>query len=137
MNDLNVTSVGRNVYNHSEELNVTGRRREVTFMRIGQHELKILGLLMEKEGRVSFFEVKQKLCGEGRLNWRKMGYDKHHDISVQHKSLVRATKTLEEKGLAIRSGFVSHWNKSKITRIKFLEITKKGKEEYLKRVGVA
>jgi len=106
-------------------------------MRVGQTELKILKILTEKEGRVSFYEVKQTLAGVGELKFRRMGYDKHHDISVQHKAIVRATKTLEEKGLIIRSGYVSPWDNSKLTRIKFLKITEKGKEEYLKRVGVA
>lgn len=154
MNALNVTPHGRNVYNPlrlskrytgttrnvykpTTPLNVTSKRGDVTFMRVGQTELKILKILTEKEGRVSFYEVKQTLAGVGELKFRRMGYDKHHDISVQHKAIVRATKTLEEKGLIIRSGYVSPWDNSKLTRIKFLKITEKGKEEYLKRVGVA
>jgi len=86
----------RNVYKPITPLNVT--TTEVTFMRIGQNELKILELLMEKEDRVSFYEVKEALTGKGRLKWRRMGgYDKYHEVEVQHKSLVRSTKTLEEK----------------------------------------
>lgn len=152
MNDLNVTKspcnvydptdgaksymgASRNVYKHIAPLNVTRYAVEVTFMRIGQNELKILKLLMEKDGRVSFYEVKEALTGKGRLKWRNMGYDKYHEIETQHKSLVRSTKTLEEKGLIVRSGYVSTWNNNKLTRIKFLKITEKGKKEYLKRIG--
>jgi len=104
-------------------------------MRIGQNELKILKILMEKEGRVSFYEVKQTIAGNGELNFRRMGWDRYHKINSEHKAIVRSTKTLEEKGLIVRSGYVSPWNDAKLTRVKFLKITEKGKEEYLKRVG--
>lgn len=100
-------------------------------MRIGHHELTILGILLEGGGRVSFYAIKEKLSGYGNLKFRKMGFDRFHEVNIKHKALVRATKTLEEKGLINRTGYVSYWGK--LSRIRWLELTPEGKMAYLLR----
>jgi len=140
MNELNVTAVDAldkpdltsspcNVYKPTDRLNVTGRG--VTFMRIGDRELAVLKMLVDNEGEVRFKEVKEKLSGYNRLKFRRMGYDKYYEINSIHKSLVRATKTLEEKGLIERRGWEGNYRE--YSRIVFLDLTELGRQEYMKR----
>ena len=100
-------------------------------MRIGRNELIILQLLMENEGQTSFFRIKEKLSGSGRLNWHKMGYDRWNEANIRHKALVRATKTLEEKGLIERMGSKS-WS-GRLSRVLRIKLTDAGKWNYLMR----
>ena len=102
-------------------------------MRIGKCELFILEILVNNDGKTTLQEVKEKLSGHGRLKVRRMGRDTYHKAEVEHKAIVRATKTLEEKGLILRKGMVGYYNPfSRITR---LILTNRGREEYLKRLS--
>ena len=133
MKDLNVTAVDGlaacNVYKPTTPLNVTGRG--VTFMRIGDRELTILKMLVENDGEIRFNDVKEKLSGFIRLKFRRMGYDKYYEINSIHKSLVRATKTLENKGLIKRRGWEGKYRE--YSKIVFLDLTELGRQEYMKR----
>jgi len=103
-------------------------------MRIGKCELSILKILVNNDGKVSFREVKEKLSGHGQLKWRRMGSGIHNKTEVKHKAIVRATKTLEEKGLILRQGMAGYYKS--FTRITRLKLTDKGREEYLKRLSL-
>lgn len=102
-------------------------------MRIGQWELKILNLLYNSDDyRARISEIKEKLSGKKKLEWHRMSRDSYEKTNIVHKSIARATKTLEDKGLVERVGYVDiNQNLSKIIS---LELTEKGIIEYHKRM---
>lgn len=102
-------------------------------MRIGKYELEILKLLYEdEEGDLSFNKIRKAITGYPSLKWGKLSYDKYYEVDRLYKTLSRATRTLEDKGLIKRRGCES-WQ-GKLSRVRRLEITDKGRNEYLRRV---
>jgi len=101
-------------------------------MRIGHQELAILKHLYETDEMEDHFRsIKESISGVGKLHWYRYGFDKSRALESVHKSLARATKTLEEKGLIERIGYPSDNGLSKIT---WLKLTKQGIIEYHKRM---
>ena len=102
-------------------------------MRIGKYEMEILRILVEGDGSVPFRKIREIITGHQSLKWGKLPYDKHYEIDRLFKTLSRATKTLEEKGLIKRDGYVGY--RGRISRIWRLELTEEGKNQYIKRVS--
>lgn len=98
--------------------------------------MAVLGLLIDGGGRVLFDQIKKEVSGYNGISYRRMGCEKHHAVNSVHKSLARATKTLEEKELITRKGWEAKYV-NRYSKIMWMEITDKGREEYQKRVSVS
>ena len=102
-------------------------------MRLGKYEMEILRILVNGERSVPFRKVREDITGHQSLKWGKLPYDKHYEVDRLFKTLSRATKTLEEKGLIKRDGYVGYGGR--ISRIWRLELTEEGRNQYIKRVS--
>jgi len=96
----------------------------------------VLKLIIDAGGRERFQDIKKEVTGYSGVSFRRMGWEKKDKVDSVHKSLARATKTLEDKGLITRQGWEGQYIK-RYSKIVWMEITEQGREEYQKRVGVS